>query len=206
MRSVRIQSSACGSAVDHLYTQVFPTKILGTKHVLMPFSNQSKGYMFRVVATKPNTKISIDGTYIGSTRGAGTYYSQDVTSAVARCVTADSPIYVVQYMKNGPFGFYNCSGNTSGEGDPAILIMPDQNQKMIKTIVGTATTKNMKSHYVNILVPTSAKKIVKLKLLNMMEHLMTNWLLNIILIAFQLFTFSRMVFQQFIQVNSIKLQ
>ncbi len=158
MRSVRIPSNACGTAVDHLYTQVFPINILGRKHVLMPFMTNTKGYVFRVIATKPNTKISVNGVYIGSVRNAGTYYTQDITSAVAACVTADSPIYVIQYMKNGG----TCSGTSGGYGDPAILIMPDQSQKLLKTVVGTATTNNMNRHYINILVATSAKNAVKL--------------------------------------------
>ncbi len=158
MKSVRIPSSTCGIAVDHLYTQVFPTNILGTKHVLMPFVSNTKGYVFKVIATKPNTKIYVDGTYIGSTRGAGKTYYEDVTSAVAKCVTSDSPIYVVQYMKNGG----SCSGTTGNYGDPAILIMPDQSQKMLKTVVGTATTNNMNKHYLNILVATNSKGVVKL--------------------------------------------
>ncbi|MBL7813055.1 MAG: PKD domain-containing protein [Bacteroidetes bacterium] len=158
MKSVKMPSNACGIAVDHLYTQVFPTNILGRKHVLMPFKDQSKGYYYRVLATKPNTKISIDGTYIGSTKNAGQYYSEDVTSSVARCVTSDSPVYVIQYMKNGG----TCAGTTGNNGDPAILIMPDQSQKILKTVVGTATTNNMNKHYLNILVSKNAKSAVKL--------------------------------------------
>lgn len=158
MRSVKIPNSSCGIAVDHLYTQLFPISVLGTKHVVMPYKDQSKGYIVKVLATKPNTRISVDGTYVGSTRDAGKYYYLDVTSSVARCITSDSPVYVVQYMKNGG----NCAGTTGNNGDPAILIMPDQSQKMLKTIVGTANTSNMNKHYVNVLVATNAKKIVKI--------------------------------------------
>lgn len=157
MRSVKIPSNACGVAVDHLYTQVFPSSILGKQHVIMPFKDQSKGYVYRVVATKANTKIWINGTYT-TTINAGKYYQADVTTNSATCIVSDSNIYVVQYMKNGG----SCAGTTGNNGDPAILIMPDQNQKMLKTVVGTATTNNMNKHYVNVLVRTSAKKAVKL--------------------------------------------
>ena len=158
MRSVKIPNNSCGVAVDHIYTQLFPTSVLGTKHVVMPFKDQTKGYVLRVLATKPNTRISVDGTYIGSTRAAGKYYYLDVTSSVARCITSDSPVYVVQYMKNGG----SCAGTSGNVGDPAILIMPDQSQKLLKTVIGTATTNNMNKHYANVLVATSAKKFVKL--------------------------------------------
>ncbi|MEK0421411.1 MAG: hypothetical protein RLZZ161_1262, partial [Bacteroidota bacterium] len=158
MKSVKIPNTSCGIAVDHIYTQLFPTSVLGTKHVVMPFKDQTKGYVVRVLATKPNTKISVDGTYIGSTRNAGQYYYLDQTTSVAKCITSDSPIYVVQYMKNGG----TCAGTTGNVGDPAILIMPDQAQKMLKTVVGTATTSNMNKHYVNVLVATKAKGLVKL--------------------------------------------
>lgn len=158
MKSVKVPSNTCGIAVDHLYTQLFPTAILGRRHVVMPFKDQTKGYVIKVVATKPNTRISVNGTYIGSTRGPGTYYYEDVTTSVAKCITADSPIYVVQYMKNGG----TCAGTSGNIGDPAILIMPDQSQKLLKTVVGTATTNNMNRHYLNIMVSSNAKSLVKL--------------------------------------------
>lgn len=157
MRSVKIPGSTCGIAVDHLYTQVFPTSILGRQHVLMPFKDQTKGYVLRVTATKPNTKIWVNGT-LKATRNAGQYYHEDVTASNAVCVVTDSPAYVAQYMKNGG----TCAGTTGNNGDPAILLMPDWNQKQLKTVVGTATTNNMNRHYVNILVPSNAKSVVKL--------------------------------------------
>jgi gliding motility-associated-like protein len=149
-------ATGCGTSVDHLYTQVFPTKILGTKHVLMPFSGQTRGYVYRVVASKPNTKVWVNGTLATTLTNAGQYYHSDVTSAAAICITTDSQAYVVQYMRNG-----SCSGLSGQQGDPAILIMPDYNQKMLKTVVGTATTNNMNKHWVNILVNSSATKAVK---------------------------------------------
>jgi hypothetical protein len=157
MRSVKIPSASCGIAVDHLYTQVFPSNILGKKHVLTPFKDQSKGYVYRVVAVKPNTKIYVNGTLV-STKNAGQWYQADVTTNTATCVTSDSNIMVVQYMKNGG----TCAGTTGNNGDPAILIMPDYSQKMLKSVVGTATTNNMTRHYVNIMVNSNAKKAVKL--------------------------------------------
>ncbi|MBS3915005.1 MAG: PKD domain-containing protein [Bacteroidetes bacterium] len=158
MKSVRIPGATCGVAVDHLYTQVFPTKILGTKHVLMPFMSQTKGYIYRVIATKPNTKVYINGTLTSTLATAGKYYQGDITTSVATCITSDSQIYVVQYMKNGG----TCAGTSGNNGDPAILIMPDQNQKMLKALVGTATTNNMNLHYVNIMVNSNSTNAVKL--------------------------------------------
>lgn len=158
MRSVKIPTASCGIAVDHIYTQVFPASILGREHVVMPFRNQNGGYAVRVIATKPNTRISVNGTYIGSTRNAGQYYYLDVTNNTARCITSDSPVYVIQYMKNGG----SCAGTTGNLGDPAILIMPDFNQKMLRAVTGTAHTNNMNTHSINILVKTSAKGTVKL--------------------------------------------
>ncbi|MCC7297484.1 MAG: hypothetical protein IT244_04060, partial [Bacteroidia bacterium] len=169
VKSVKIPSSACGIAVDHLYTQVFPTNILGKKHVLMPFKDQSKGYVFRILATKANTKMYVNGALV-ATKNAGEWYQQDVTTNSAVCVTSDSSIYVMQYMKNGG----SCAGTTGNNGDPAILIMPDQTQKMLKTVVGTATTNNMKRHYVNILVNSNATKAVKLNGTYISSTLFTN--------------------------------
>lgn len=154
------RNTSCGGGFvvgrDHLYTQVFPTNILGNQHVLMPFKGQSGGYCFRVLAVKDNTKIYVNGT-LASTKNKGQWYFQDIGTEVATCVTTDSAAYVIQYMKNGVCGKYG-----GDRGDAAILIMPDVKQRMLKTVVGTATTKNMDRHFVNILVQKTAINSVKL--------------------------------------------
>ncbi len=159
-RSIYVTKGNCGAGIngrDHLYTQVLPTNALGKDYILMPFSGQTGGYAYKVIAANDTTKVYINGTLSTTIMKKGEWIYQHVTSATPHCVRTDKPAYVVQYMKNGV-----CSGLTGSNGDPAILIMPDVNQRLLKTTVGTATTSNMNQHWVNILVDWSARSIVKL--------------------------------------------
>ncbi len=157
-RSSHVTKGNCGGGVngrDHLYTQVLPTNALGKDYVLMPFRNQTGGYAVKVVAASDNTVVTINGTVIATIAKAGEWIYRHVTSGVATCINTSKPAYVVQYMKNGV-----CSGLSGNNGDPAIFISPDVNQRLIKTIVGTATTSNMNQHWVNVLIDQTAKNAV----------------------------------------------
>ncbi len=159
-RSAHVTKGNCGSGLngrDHLYTQVIPTLALGKNYILMPFFGQVNGYVYKVVAAYDSTDVYIDGTLSYTILKKGQWIYQNVGSAKAVCIKTSKQAYVVQYMKNGA-----CSGLGGTNGDPAILIMPDINQRLLKTLVGTATTSNMNKHYVNILIDKGAKNSVKL--------------------------------------------
>ncbi|MCL9980789.1 MAG: PKD domain-containing protein [Bacteroidia bacterium] len=143
---------------DHLYTQVLPTVALGKEYVLMPYANQNGGYVYKVIAAYDSTKVFINGTLFTTIPKKGDWIYQDVTNTNTTRIVTDKPAYCAQYMKNGV-----CNGwSGSQDGDAAVFISPDVNQRLLRTIVGTATTSNMKNHWVNILVDKSATKAVKL--------------------------------------------
>ena len=142
---------------DHLYTQVLPTNALGKKYVVMPFANQSDGYVYRVIAAKDKTTVKINGSTYTTIPKAGDWITIDVGSGTAAVVETSEPAYLAQYMKCG-----RCNGMSGNDGDPALFISPDANQRLLKTIVGTATTSNMRNHWVNILVDKNATHAVKL--------------------------------------------
>ncbi len=160
-RSSFVSKGNCGTGVngrDHLYTQVLPTKALGKNYVLMPFARQNGGYAFKVIAAYDTTLVYINGILSSTILKKGEWIYGDRNTAVAVNIRTSKPAYVAQYMKNGA-----CNGwSGSNDGDPAIFLSPDVNQRLLKTTVGTATTSNMKNHWVNILVPRAAKSIVKL--------------------------------------------
>jgi len=143
---------------DHLYTQVLPTVALGKEYVLMPYANQNGGYVYKVIAAYDSTKVFINGTLFTTIPKKGDWIYQDVTNTNTTRIVTDKPAYCAQYMKNGV-----CNGwSGSQDGDAAVFISPDVNQRLLKTIVGTATTSNMRNHWVNILVDKSATTAVKL--------------------------------------------
>jgi len=159
-RSSYVSRGNCASGLngkDHLYTQTLPTAALGKEYVLMPYANQRNGFVYRVVAAQDSTYVYINGTLKTMIPKAGDWITQEQSSDNAVSVTTSKPAYVAQYMKNG-----RCNGwNGSSDGDAAIFISADVNQRLLTTIVGTASTSNMKNHWVNILVDQSAKKAVK---------------------------------------------
>lgn len=143
---------------DHLYTQVLPTVALGKNYVLMPFSRQNNGYVYKVVAAFDTTEVYINGTLAETILKKGQWIYRNQGTGAAVNIRTSKPAYVSQYMKNGA-----CNGWAgSNDGDAALFISPDVNQRLIKTTVGTATTSNMRNHWVNILVDRTAKARVKL--------------------------------------------
>ena len=157
-RSSHVTKGNCGAGLngrDHLYTQVLPTVALGKDYVLMPFSGQTGGYAYKVIASQDNTKVYKNGTLVTTIATKGQWIYDHITTATPVCINTDKPAYVAQYMKNGV-----CSGLTGSNGDPAVFISPDVNQRLIKTTVGTATTSNMNKHWVNILIDQTAKNAV----------------------------------------------
>ena len=171
-RSSHVTKGNCGSGVngrDHLYTQVLPTLALGKDYVLMPFSGQTGGYAYKVMAASDTTKVFINGTLDNTILKKGQWIYKHVTTGTAVSISTDKPAYVIQYMKNGV-----CSGLGGTAGDPAMFISPDVNQRLIKTLVGTATTSNMNQHWVNILVDQRAKSSVKVNGTSLAASTFTN--------------------------------
>ncbi|MFM2425463.1 MAG: hypothetical protein RL747_1007, partial [Bacteroidota bacterium] len=73
-RSIHVTKGNCGAGIngrDHLYTQVLPTAALGKDYVLMPFSGQTGGYAYKVVAAKDTTKVYVNGTLVNTILKAG---------------------------------------------------------------------------------------------------------------------------------------
>ena len=171
-RSSHVTKGNCGSGIngrDHLYTQVLPTLALGKDYVLMPFSGQTGGYAYKVMAASDTTKVYINGTLDNTILKKGQWIYKHVTTGTAVSISTDKPAYVIQYMKNGV-----CSGLGGTAGDPAMFISPDVNQRLIKTLVGTATTSNMNQHWVNILVDQRAKNSVKVNGTSLAASTFTN--------------------------------
>ena len=160
-RSSHVPKGNCAFGIngkDHLYTQVLPTVALGKEYVLMPYANQNSGYVYKVIAAYDSTKVFVNGTLFTTIPKKGNWIYQNVTNTNTTRIVTDKPAYCAQYMKNGV-----CNGwSGSQDGDAAVFISPDVNQRLLKTIVGTATTSNMRNHWVNVLVDKTAIKAVKL--------------------------------------------
>jgi gliding motility-associated-like protein len=157
-REVTIPFRGCGgaSSSDHLLSQNFPTSVLGTEYVTAPFSTHTRGYVFRAIASQPNTKVWVDGTLVATLSDTGKFYTQDVTTAVAKYIVSDKPIYFIQYMKTDA-----CAG-TNVKGDPAIIATPTVKQMITRATVAAPKTGRINTFFLNIITKSSAKNAVTL--------------------------------------------
>ena len=151
--SVILPSAACQGR-EHLWGQLYPSNVWGMKYFISPFVSSRNGYLYRVYPLQDNTTISVGGTSVG-TFNRNTWYQENVATEAARCITANKPVMVAQYMKGN-----NCSG--LNDGDPAMVMIPATDQIVRSAVVGTANTRNLTDHYVNIIVDQKFKNRVKL--------------------------------------------
>lgn len=131
------------STCDHLYDQLFPVETWGTEYYVVPY--QTTGvYTYRVMARDNGTLISIDGAApIAMTSGQVLEFN-NVSTGVQ--VVGNQPIQVVQYMQGDA-----CSLN----GDPAMLVLNANDQKIANVTFSTVASNVITNHFMNIVVETA---------------------------------------------------
>lgn len=127
-------------ACDHIYEQNFPVETWGTDFFVAPFGGATQ-YTYRVLAYSDNTSISIDGG-AAITLNAGQWNEFNSVTG-AHCVIADQGIAVIQYMEG-----VTCAGN----GDPAMLILNDANQKIDNITFATVVSTVITSHNLTVII------------------------------------------------------
>jgi gliding motility-associated-like protein len=130
-------------ACDHIYEQNFPVDTWGTDFYVVPFSFASS-YTYRVMANEDNTTIFIEGALEG-VLNAGEYYEFNSVEDV-QCVSADKGISVTQYMEG-----VTCTG----AGDPAMLILNDESQKIDNITFSTVNSTVITDHGLNVIMNTA---------------------------------------------------
>ncbi|MBL7943752.1 MAG: hypothetical protein JNM00_13345, partial [Flavobacteriales bacterium] len=130
-------------ACDHVVEQNFPVDVWGTDYYLVPFEGAT-AYTYRVLANVNGTNVTIDGVPT-LTLNAGEWEEfNNVSDAI--CVQGDQPISVIQYMQG-----IGCAA----WGDPAMLILNDENQKIDNITFSTVDSDVITVHYVNLIIETS---------------------------------------------------
>ncbi len=135
------------SACDVLMEQVIPIDKLGKNYLLANLSADTivPAYTYRVISTKDNNDISVNGTVV-TTLSKGQVYHQANTSAPI-CLTSLFPIMVIQYTQ----------GITCVKvGDPAMVVIPPVEQFIDRVNYATPNYTGFKNHYVYILVETGS--------------------------------------------------
>lgn len=128
---------------DHLYDQLFPVETWGTEYYIAPY--QTTGvFTYRVMARDNGTMVSINGgTPIPMASGQVIEFN-NVTTDVQ--VVGNKPIQVVQFMQGD-----GCSSN----GDPAMLVLNANDQKIDNVTFSTVSSNVITSHFMNIIVETA---------------------------------------------------
>ncbi len=131
------------STCDHLYDQLFPVETWGTEYYIVPY--QTTGvYTFRIMARDNGTMVSINGgAPIPMTSGQVIEFNNTATDIQ---VVATNPIQVVQYMQGDA-----CSLN----GDPAMLVLNANDQKIDNVTFSTVSSNVITNHFMNIIVETA---------------------------------------------------
>ena len=131
------------STCDHLFDQLFPIETWGTEYYVVPY--QTTGvYTYRVIARDNGTLVSINGGATVPMTAGQVLEFNNVSSDVQ--VVGNNPIQVVQFMQGDA-----CSLN----GDPAMLVLNANDQKIDNVTFSTVSSAVITSHFMNIIVETA---------------------------------------------------
>lgn len=132
------------SACDHVFEQNYPTPNWGSKYYLVPFMAAST-YTYRIIARDNGTVVNVNGG-APINLNAGQVYEQN-SEPGAVCITSNNPVNVTQFMEG-----VTCTG----AGDPAMLILNAEDQKIDEVTFATVTSTVITQHNLNIIIDNSA--------------------------------------------------
>ena len=139
-------------ACDHLEEALFPVQTLADEYIVVPPAqvpndNLAKAQMVRILATEPNTTVSLtpDQGVDQVLANAGDFIQLSLSTAAFK-VTGDKPLLVVQYMVGQAGGY--------GTSDPAMVqaVTPKQFRTNYLFFAAPSWTAN----YVDIIAPDNA--------------------------------------------------
>lgn len=130
------------TACDHIYDQLLPTGSWGSEYYIAPFAGTS-GYTYQVMARDNGTMVSIDGGAPFALNSGQSQFFNNVPLGTQ--VSATGPIAVTQFMQG-----VSCSLT----GDPAMLVLNADDQKISDVTFSTVTSAVINSHNLNVIVET----------------------------------------------------
>ncbi len=130
---------------NFLVEEFWPLQWWGTRFVTMPLYSRSNGDTFRVLASANDTGVTMNGSLV-SILNQGKFY--ETISNVPLYITANNPIYVVQYA-NGQ------TWDSDANADPTMISIPPLNEFASDYLVANESL-NFTGNYENIVAPTTA--------------------------------------------------
>lgn len=131
-------------ACDHVVEQMPPTQAWGTKFATMPLKTRTGGDTFRMLASQPNTHVSVNGSVV-ATLGAGEWYQTLLTGP--SIITGDQPLLVAQYSNGSTFD--------NVTSDPFEMLIPPYEQFLNQYTV-TTPASGFVTNEINLVVPDAA--------------------------------------------------
>ena len=130
------------TACDHIYDQLLPTASWGTDYYIVPFSGTS-GFTYQVMARDNGTQVSIDGGAPINLNAGQFQLFNNVPGPTQ--VIGNQPIAVTQFMQG-----VTCSLT----GDPAMLVLNADDQKISEVTFSTVTSTVINQHNLNVICET----------------------------------------------------
>lgn len=131
------------TACDHIYDQLLPTASWGSEYYIAPFMGTS-GYTYQVMARDNGTQVSINGGAPFNLNSGQYQFFNNVAGGVQ--VVANQPVAVTQFMQG-----VTCSLT----GDPAMLILNADDQKIEDVTFSTVTSTVITQHRLNVICETA---------------------------------------------------
>ncbi len=129
------------SSGDNLFQQIYPVSAWGKTYATAPMKTRKGGDYFRILASKSNTQITING-WNNQTIGAGQYY--EWLSDSAQYITSTEPVQMAQYQRT-----QNCDNVT---GDPSMIILNSTEQQLDDITLYSSPYQNITGNYINVLM------------------------------------------------------
>ncbi|XP_078687045.1 uncharacterized protein LOC144919468 [Branchiostoma floridae x Branchiostoma belcheri] len=137
------------SACDHIVEQIPPVNTWGRLFVTVPFAVRTRGDIFRIVAARDGTIVSVTG-YAAKLLHSGDFWELDVPSNAYQVITSSKPIMVLQYNKG-----------TDADGvntDPFMMyIPPTEHFAADYTFATVDAVGSVFDNYVNVVIKTTEK-------------------------------------------------
>ncbi len=152
----RCSSWPCG-ACDHEFEQILPNDVLDTAYCIPSHFGATKGYLLKMIPLDSSTDIRVNGFL---------YKNISRLNPLVIDVKGDSGYYAAsnklfhchQFLKGA-----GCSGYiNSSYGDPAQLELVSVKHFGESSLFSTVNSFNLKDHFVNVVIKTSAKNNVYL--------------------------------------------
>ncbi len=152
----RCSAWPCG-ACDHEFEQVLPNDVLDTSYCIPSHFGHTKGYLLKMIPLDSSTDIRVNGVLYKNVSRLNPL-TIDVKSDSGYYASSNKLFHCHQFLKGA-----GCSGYiNSNYGDPAQLELVSVKYFGEASLFSTVNSFNLKDHFVNIVIKTTAKDKVYL--------------------------------------------